>query len=103
MENGIQVEYRRPVINNPHYVNEVRQIITGNHPQYYPWQVAAETGINNPSQLRIVDAPTYQAYETARAAGNRYWPTGFQIFDVDYKWFGPQGELMRRGWAHRML
>ena len=103
MEDGIMVEYLRPVINNPQYVNEVRQIITGNHPQYYPWQVAAETGINNPSQLRIVDAPTYQAYETARAAGNRYWPTGFQNFDDDYKWFGPQGELMRRGWAHRML
>lgn len=103
MEDGIQHEYLRPVINNPNYVNEVRQIITGNHPQYYPWQVAVETGIQNPSRLRILEASTYQAYETSRAAGNRTWPVGFKNFEDDYKWFGPQGELMRRGWANRML
>ena len=95
-------EYGHPVIANPEYVNEVRQTISGTHPRYYPWQIG-EAGIENPSQLRIVDRPFFEDYAAQRLAGDQPFRWGLVHYDSDFRWFSQRGEIAQRGWNCRIL
>jgi hypothetical protein len=100
--NGQIQEFGYPVIANPHYVNEVRQTISGTHPKYYPWQIG-EAGIENPSQLRIIDRPVFEDYAAQRLAGDEPFRWGLMSFDSDFRWFSQRGEIAHRGWNCRIL
>ena len=100
--NGQIQEFGYPIIANPHYVNEVRQTISGTHPKYYPWQIG-EAGIENPSQLRIIDRPVFEEYAAQRLAGEEPFRSGLFYYFSDFRWFSQRGEIAHRGWNCRIL
>ena len=76
--------------------------MSGNHPRYYPWQVAA-TGIENPRQLRIIDLPAFENYATARNNGESFRSVVGRVhYETDYDWFVLQDEIARRGQNYRL-
>jgi len=79
------------LVHNPGYVIEVRQIIYGYHPQYYPWQYG-QAGIQNPRQLRIVSSTQLDSYVSGMArhprSGRAQRLSVMDSFaEVDNQWF----------------
>ena len=85
--NGQIQEFGYPIIANPHYVNEVRQTISGTHPRYYPWQIG-EAGIQNTRQLRIIDRGVFETYHLdggiPSVSTPHYVPAAYM--KADYQW-----------------
>ena len=72
---------------NPAYIREVRQIVSGTHPHYYPWQLG-EAGISNPSALRIVSRRELDRYtdHIARHGRPRLMSPLQELAEADYQW-----------------
>ncbi|WP_171970737.1 hypothetical protein, partial [Pseudomonas versuta] len=102
IDNSQYHQYGYPVVSNPNYVNEVREIISGTHPNNYPWQIG-EAGIQNPRQLRIIDRPIFEDYAAQRLAGENSWRPGMANYESDFRWFSQRGEIAQRGWNCRIL
>ncbi|OKA17200.1 hypothetical protein BOH74_23100, partial [Pseudomonas versuta] len=76
------------IVHNPGYIMEVRQIISGSHPQYYPWQLG-EAGIQNPRQLRIVSSAQLDGHVDAMARHGRADRLNIMesLAEADNQWF----------------
>ncbi|WP_218565507.1 hypothetical protein, partial [Pseudomonas sp. PAMC 29040] len=104
--------YRPVFVTDPAYVTEVRSIISGTHPQYFPWQLG-ESGIQNPRQLRIVSQAQLEAYIPQRTGilgrndrlANRFefHPDLDRMLEVDYQWFAPHSSLQDQARRCRVL
>lgn len=86
-EHSLPVSHPDIYARNPDYVSEVRRIITGNHPQYYPWQIG-EAGIQNTRQLRIIDRGVFETYHLnggiPSVSTPHYVPAAYMA--ADYQW-----------------